>query len=105
MNAALVESLEFRNEFLQSRIDDVENCKDIVKSVIAAHAHALANGLVEEDLLFKRSVLSPEVLIAVDFFVLFLFVLFIFLIYFPFFYSGYDCNYEHQASTAALYRL
>lgn len=57
--------LEARTQFLQSRIDEVEACKDVVKQLVASHAHALAHALVEEDLLFKRSNLAPEDLIAI----------------------------------------
>ena len=53
--------LEHRTQFLQSRIDEVEACKDIVRQLVASHAYALQNSLVEEDLLFKRSSLEPEV--------------------------------------------
>jgi hypothetical protein len=53
--------LQHRTQFLQSRIDDVEQCKDVVKELVASHAHALEHKLKEEDLLFKRASLTPEV--------------------------------------------
>jgi hypothetical protein len=53
--------LQHRTQFLQSRIDDVEQCKEVVKELVASHAHALDHKLKEEDLLFKRASLTPEV--------------------------------------------
>lgn len=58
---ALKQQLQFRTQFLQGRVDDVDQCKDVVKELVASHAHAQEKKLKEDDLVFKRSVLSPEV--------------------------------------------
>jgi hypothetical protein len=42
-------------------VDDVENCKSVVKDLVAGHQHALEHHLEEDDLMFKRSTLSPAV--------------------------------------------
>ncbi len=93
--------LEHRTQFLQSRIDEVEACKDIVRQLVASHAHALRNSLVDEDLLFKRSSLEPEVnwsscvfflsKIADPFLSTFVLI------------SGLNCYHEHKTAVAAVH--
>lgn len=61
VSSALDAQLVLRTQFLQSRIDDVEVCKDIVKDLVSAHFYGQEHSLVEDDLLFKRSQLSPQV--------------------------------------------
>lgn len=61
VNTALDKQLSVRTQFLQMRIADVEACKDIVRELVSAHYFALEHSLVEDDLLFKRSQLSPQV--------------------------------------------
>ena len=55
------EQLDFRSNFMQSRVEDVDRCVQIVTDVISAHAFAMERGLKEEDLMFKRSSLTPQV--------------------------------------------
>jgi hypothetical protein len=61
----LKEQLQFRHQLLEARVDDVNVCKDIIKDLVANHAHALQHKLVEGDLKFKRSILSPHDLEAI----------------------------------------
>lgn len=61
VNTALSMQLAVRTQLLQARIVDVEACKDIVKELVAGHYYAQEHSLVEDDLLFKRSQLSPQV--------------------------------------------
>ena len=61
VQATLDRQLAVRNRFLQLRIDDVEACKAIVRELVASHAHAVQNNLTQDDLLYNRAALTPQV--------------------------------------------
>jgi hypothetical protein len=53
--------LQQRTEFLQARIDEVQECKGIVQLLVESYTYAFKHQLQEEDLLLRRAVLSREV--------------------------------------------
>lgn len=54
--------LQVRSDFLQSRVDDVEACKDAIRELVELYGHALDHRLKDDDLLFNRASLTPQVI-------------------------------------------